>query len=469
MEQAQHPDGNPLPPNTNKTRLLAMAGVAATVVLVAFDSTIVANMLPRAAQALGGMSLYAWAGTGYLLSMAASILVFGRIGDLYGRRELMLLSVAIVAFGSLMCGFAGSMPQLIAWRTFQGIGGGMMIATAFAAPADLFPDVRERVQWMALVSVTFAIASGIGPVLGGAITQELGWRAAFFVTPTAGAFALFMLFRFFPRIASPTPRDARHIDWPGAALLVVAIASPLAALELGLSSGAHRKPVLAALLTLAGLVAALLFLWHTKRAASPIFPPRVLGTRDARLLNLSAILVGAIMFILIFYSPLMLQDTLGLRPGKAGLLMTPLVVGIPVGSLVNGRLFPLQKQPQRLLTFGFSALLAGCLMILTIGNDSGALWILLSFSMAGFGLGFILPNLTLFMQMLSEPRDIGVSSGLVQTTRAIGSALGTAAIGIVIARSSVASGIQAGLIACGAMSIICMLLSSRIQMRNTPR
>lgn len=162
---------------------MAMAGVAATVVLAAFDSTIISTTLPRVAEALDGMALYAWVGTGYLLATAASIMIFGRLGDMFGRKPLMLVSVLIIALGSIACGLSQSMGQLIAFRSLQGIGGGMMIATAFAAPADLLPDAKRRVRWMALVSAAFAMASGIGPVLGGAVTQALGWRAAFFISP----------------------------------------------------------------------------------------------------------------------------------------------------------------------------------------------------------------------------------------------------------------------------------------------
>ena len=158
---------------------MAMAGVSATVVLAAFDSTIISTTLPRVAEALNGMALYAWVGTGYLLATAASIMIFGRLGDMFGRKPLMLVSVLIIALGSIACGLSQSMGQLILFRSLQGIGGGMMIATAFAAPADLFPDAKQRVRWMALVSAAFAMASGIGPVLGGAATQALGWRAAF--------------------------------------------------------------------------------------------------------------------------------------------------------------------------------------------------------------------------------------------------------------------------------------------------
>jgi len=165
-------------PTSNREILYALLGVAAVSVLVAFDSTIVTTTLPRTAEALNGMPLYAWAGSGYLLSMAVTIPVFGRLGDLFGRKRLMLLSVLIVALCSVACGLSQTMLHFVIARTVQGIGGGMMIATAFAAPADLLPDPNRRVRWMALLSATFAVASGIGPVLGGAITEAWGWRMA---------------------------------------------------------------------------------------------------------------------------------------------------------------------------------------------------------------------------------------------------------------------------------------------------
>lgn len=192
---------------------MAMAGVSATVVLAAFDSTIISTTLPRVAEALNGMALYAWVGTGYLLATAASIMIFGRLGDMFRRKPLMLVSVLIIALGSIACGLSQSMGQLILFRSLQGIGGGMMIATAFAAPADLFPDAKQRVRWMALVSAAFAMASGIGPVLGGAATQALGWRAAFFISPIAAAVALFLLARYFPASNPSTPASAASTGW----------------------------------------------------------------------------------------------------------------------------------------------------------------------------------------------------------------------------------------------------------------
>ena len=178
-------------PQSRRELLLAMSGIAASAVVVAFDSTIVSTSLPKVAQALDGMEVYAWVGTGYFLASAVSIMIFGRLGDLFGRKPLLLTALAIVTIASVLCGVAQSMGQLICFRVFQGLGGGMMMATAFAAPADLFPDPRVRVRWMVLISSSFAVASGLGPVLGGAVTEALGWRAAFFITPVAALTALY--------------------------------------------------------------------------------------------------------------------------------------------------------------------------------------------------------------------------------------------------------------------------------------
>ncbi|CAB3686849.1 Multidrug-efflux transporter 3 [Achromobacter denitrificans] len=444
---------------------MGMAGVSATVVLAALDSTIISTTLPRVAEALDGMALYAWVGTGYLLATAASILVFGRLGDMFGRKPLMLLSVLIIALGSIACGLSQTMTQLIVFRSLQGIGGGMMIATAFAAPADLFPDAKQRVRWMALVSAAFAMASGIGPVLGGAATQALGWRAAFFIAPIAAAGAFFLLARYFPRIR-PVHDGSRKIDWLGAILLVIAVGAPLAALELAFAGGAHAQPLLGALLAVMGVGAMAALIPIERRVCSPIFPLRVLAARESRLLNAAAMMVGAVMFVLIFYSPLLLQQVLNYTPSEAGLLLTPLVAAISVGSIINGRLFPKQSEPQRLMVFGGGLLAAGSLMVLLISPGTSAWWILAAFFVNGCALGFLLPNLTLFMQMLSERRDVGVASALVQTTRAIGSALGTAVVGIIISHSTVLNGVRAGLILCIVLSLTCALLAHRVKMKN---
>jgi EmrB/QacA subfamily drug resistance transporter len=450
---------------SRKNLFLAMSGIAASAVVVAFDATIISTSLPQVVLALGGMDLYAWAGTGYFLASAIAILIFGRLGDLFGRKPLMIISMFLVVVGSVLGGLSQSMEQLITFRVLQGFGGGMMIATTFAAPADLFPDPRLRVRWMLMISITFATASGLGPMIGGAITQELGWRAAFFVTPIAALVGIITTWLYFPWI-KPERNAPIRLDWLGSLFLTIAVGAPLAGVELLTTQGESAYRFWGLGMVLAGVAAAALLVPIERRAVTPIFPLRVLATPESRWLNLAGLLSGAVMFILIFYIPLLLQDVFGYSPSHAGLLMSPLVAGTSVGSIVNGRLFSKQSEPSRLMIFGSGVLALGCLLTLTFTADSPGWWVLLSMSLCGIGLGFMLPNFTLFMQMLAEQRDVGVASALVQTTRALGSAFGTALVGILVARISIMMGIKMGLVLCVVMSMTIAWVCSRIKMRN---
>ena len=324
----------------------------------------------------------------------------------------------------------------------------MMIATAFAAPAD-FPRCQ---------AARALDGAGVGrlrhgqrhrPVL--AARQPRRWVGAppFHIADRrrSGAVPAGALL---PRI-KPVHTGERRIDWLGALLLVVAVGAPLAALELGFASGDHAHPGLALGLAVAGIAAIALLVrsngaWHPDLPAARAGEPRTAtaesGVNDRGRGNVRADLL----------QPLLLQQVLGYTPSQAGLLLTPLVAAISVGSIINGRLFHRQTEPQRLMVFGACLLAAGTLMVLLISPGTSALWILSAFFVNGCALGFLLPNLTLFMQMLSERRDVGVASALVQTTRAIGSALGTALVGILISHSSVLNGVRTGLGLCIVLS-----------------
>lgn len=461
--QSPHSDAG----STRRKRdlLAALSGVAVTVAIAAFDATIISTILPRVAQALDGMALYAWVGTGYFLACSVSILIFGRLGDLYGRKTLMLLSLVLVALGSAFSGLSQSMGQLIAFRVLQGVGGGMMIATAFAAPVDLFPDPKERVRWMVLLSVTFAVASGIGPVLGGAVTQTLGWRAAFFVIPVTAIAALVLIWRHFPRLR-PTVNGPIKLDWVGALLLAWMVGAPLVGLEF-LTMGGEVVPTYIALATILSAAPIVWVLMRVERRAStPMFPLRVLETTQMRYLNLAALLAGAVMFVLIFYIPLQLQDVFGFSPTYTGFVIVPLVAGIPVGSIINGRLFPRETNPQRLMVLGSVLLTIGCVGALTFAPTSSQTYMLVVMGFCGIGLGFLLPNFTLFSQIIAERDDAGIASALVQTTRALGSAIGTAIVGMVIAELSIQSGLRIGLVATVIASIAIGWLASRVKMSS---
>ena len=463
--ETKPPSSATLPRRGRRELLTALSGVAVTVCIAAFDATIISTILPQVALALDGMALYAWAGTGYFVPCAVAIMIFGRLGDLYGRKRLMLLSMVLVALGSVLSGLSQTMGQLVAFRVLQGVGGGMMIATAFAAPADLFPDPKERVRWMVVLSTTFAVASGLGPILGGAVTQALGWRAAFFVIPLTAVVGFVLIWRNFPMMR-PVDKGDHRMDWLGALLLTFTVAAPLVGLEL-LTGKTVDVPVYVALLVMgSALLSGYLLLLVGRRVKTPVFPLRILRTSQARYLNLAALLTGAVMFILIYYIPLQSQDVFGFSPTLTGVLIAPLVVGIPLGSIISGRLFPRTNNPQRLMLLGSSLLGLGCALTLTFSQQSPAWFVLTTMGICGTGLGFLLPNFTLFMQMIAGRQDVGLASALVQTTRAVGSAVGTAVVGILIAELSVRLGLRLGLIGSVVMCVAIAWLSNQVKMSS---
>jgi predicted MFS family arabinose efflux permease len=199
---------------------------------------------------------------------------------------------------------------------------------------------------------------------------------------------------------------------------------------------------------------------------TPMFPLRVLEPKQMRYLNIAALLAGAVMFVLIYYIPLLLQDVFGFSPTRAGFVIVPLVAGIPIGSIINGRLFPRETNPQRLMVFGSVLLTLGCLAALTFSEQTSQPMMLVTMGLCGLGLGFLLPNFTLFSQISAEREDAGIASALVQTTRALGSAVGTAIVGMVIAEMTIQSGLRIGLVATVIASVLIGALTARVKMSS---
>jgi len=411
-----------------------MLGICLVTMLVALDQTVVGTALPRIVAELQGFALYAWVATSYLLLSSIFVPIMGRLGDLFGRKPFVLASIVVFTGASALCGVAQSMPQLVASRALQGIGGGMLVGTAFAASADIFPDQLRRIRWQAMLSSAFGLSTAIGPSLGGWLTEHWGWRSVFYVNLPIGLIAMAVVARYLPRIAGHRAPGA-SIDWPGALLLAGLISALLFALE----GGAHASGSLADLVRVVTLLvlAALLFvafLYIERRAQQPILPLRLFQLNAVRLLGLIAVFSGWAMFSLVFYAPLLLQAGFGFLPNRAGLLVSPLVACISIGSILNGRLFSRVPKPQHLLTFGITLFLSGCLAVISLKAGPGAGLIAATFALAGVGLGFQLPNMTIQMQAAVEMADVGIASALVQTLRMMGSLVGAALSGVIVDR-----------------------------------
>ncbi|GAB4056953.1 MDR family MFS transporter [Uliginosibacterium sediminicola] len=416
-------------PRSFSASLSAMIGICLVIMLIALDSTVVGTAMPRIIAELQGYELYTWTASAYLLTNAVMIPIMGRLGDLYGRKPFVIGSILLFTLASALCGLSQSMLQLVLARGLQGIGGGMLTGVAFASVSDLFPDRIQRVRWQAMLSATFGISTAIGPSLGGWLTEHAGWRSVFYVNLPVALLALPVIARYLPHIMHHKGSD-KSIDWLGALLLAASISCLLLATEHGQMHGFLQLQFIG--LALAALAGGALFIWHQQHSRAPIIPARLFANRAVRQLTALGALTGLVMFVLIYYSPLLLQGGFDLSPKTAGLLLTPLLVLITVGSIINGRLISQLRRPERLIAYGQIGLLAGCLLLIQMHADSPQFVGMFAFGVCGLALGFQLPNLTLQIQAVVERRDIGVASALIQTTRMLGSMVGTSLAAVIV-------------------------------------
>lgn len=423
---AHHSRGQLLP---FRESLLAMLGISFVTMLVAFDQTVVGTALPTIVAELRGFELYAWVATSYLLTSVITVPIFGRLGDYFGRKPFVIASIVVFTGASVLCGAANSMLFLVLARALQGIGGGILVGTAFACIPDLFPDSVVRLRWQVLMSSAFGIANAIGPSLGGFLTQYYGWRSAFYVNLPVGLLSLVFVWRYLPHVRHIESRGKIRLDWPGSLLIAVALGS-LQLLVESLSQHGLSRGVAALAVAAAGSAVAL-WKWE-QRAAQPILPLDMFANRSLAALFTLSLLAGYSMFSLIFYAPLLLQGGFGLSPKDAGVLITPLVVFITVGSILNGRIVTRIRRPNAMLYIGCAMLACAC-----VGTALATRWMPHALLMglmvlAGIGLGFLLPNLTVFAQETAGREHLGIATALLQSLRMIGGMFGAAVTGTLI-------------------------------------
>lgn len=424
----QHSEGQVLP---FRQSLMAVLGMCFVMVMVAIDQTVVGTALPTIVAELQGFDLYAWVATAYLLPSVITVPIFGRLGDYYGRKPFVIAAIVVFTLASVLCGAATSMLWLVMARALQGVGGGMLVGCAFACIPDLFPEPRVRLRWQIIVSSAFGIANAIGPSLGGVLTEQYGWRSVFYVNLPVGLLGILFILRFLPHIRHHTAGKIQ-LDWPGALLIAVALGSLQMVVEL-LPKGSASTTVL---MFAAGSVAAFVALYYwEQRCPQPLLPIDMFRNPALAVLFVLASLVGFIIFALMFYAPLLLQGGFGLSPQEAGLLITPMAACITVGSILNGRIVSHIDNPNRMLYAGFGALTLACLGIVTTHADTPHMLFAFYMFLAGVGIGFTMPNLTIFAQQITDRIHLGIATATLQSTRMIGGMLGTAIVGTIVSHS----------------------------------
>ncbi len=415
---------------SRETRL-TLIGILLGLFLAALDQTIVSTALPKIIADLNGAELYAWVTTAYLLASTVSAPIFGRLTELFSRKAILLVAIAIFLLGSALAGLSQNMPELILFRGVQGIGGGALFALALTTIAVLFPP-RERGRVGGLFGAIFGVSSAVGPWLGGLLTDHFSWHWVFYINMPVGAVALWFILRYMPRLS---PEHREGFDYLGAALLV-AWTVPL---MLAFSWGGSTYPWLSAqILGLLGVsvLALVLWVWSQNRAQHPLFDLSILRVRSFSLASAATFFYGPAFLGAVAFLPLYLQVVKGVSASASGVTVLPLTLGVVLGATGSGVLSGRLGRFKPLLLLGTGWLLAIFLTLHFLIKVDTPLWLaVLFFFLLGLGLGPAQSLLQIAAQNNVPPQRLGSATAFTQLMRQIGSTVGIALMGTLLAKS----------------------------------
>jgi EmrB/QacA subfamily drug resistance transporter len=400
------------------------------VMLASLDSTIVSTAMPTIVADLGGLEHLAWVTTAYTLATAVSIPLYGKLGDMHGRKRLFQFAIVLFLVGSMLCGIAQSMGTLIAFRAIQGLGAGGLMSNAQAIIGDLVPPA-ERGRYQGFIASTVALTTVCGPLIGGFFTEALSWRWVFYVNIPLGAVALVVT-----SVVLKLPRKAytkRPFDGSGLVLLTCGTSALILFTSWGGTQYAWLStPSLGLAVTAAAALVG--FVLVERRAADPLIPLRLISRNSiVRVACPLTMVTGCLTVGMSTFLPLYQQIVRGHGPTASGLLLAPMMLSMMVCSTMSGRLISRIGKYKRFPLVGTLLAAAGLVVLSWLGTDSPYWHLLIGLMVLGFGLGTIGPVTTLAVQNSVEQADIGVATGLNSFARSIGSALGAAVLGAVFA------------------------------------
>jgi EmrB/QacA subfamily drug resistance transporter len=419
--------GGPAAPALSSRQIWTIfSGLMLAMLLAALDQTIVATALPTIVRDLGGAAHLSWIVTAYLLASTVTTPLWGKLGDLYGRKILFIACIVIFLIGSALSGTAQNMTQLILYRAVQGVGGGGLMVLAQAIVGDVVPP-RERGRYQGAFGAVFGVSSVAGPLLGGFFVDTLSWRWVFYINLPIGLLALVVVTAVLPATAAAAkPR----IDYAGIVLLGIVSTSIVLVTSLGGTQWAWRSaPVIGvSILALACLAA---FWWTEARAAEPVLPLRLFRNRVFATTSAVGFVVGFAMFGSITYLPLYLQQVQGASPTGSGLRMVPMMLGLLLTSIGSGQLISHTGRYKVFPIVGTAVFTAGLYLLSTMDRATTTLQASLYMFVLGVGLGAVMQVLVLAVQNAVDYRDLGTATSGATFFRSIGSSVGVAIFGSV--------------------------------------
>ncbi len=402
-------------------------GVMLGLFLGAMESTAVATAMPTVIATLGGLAVYSWVFSGYILAATISMPLWGKAADLYGRRAAYLAGLGIFLAGSALSGLATSMTGLIVFRTLQGAGGGALIPLGYTILADIF-GLERRARMQGYLSATWGVASIVGPLIGGFLTDQVSWRWVFFVNVPFGVLAGVVLGGALAGL--PRPATSVRVDAGGALLLTAGMAAFLVAVVEGGRGAAGPSPVHAALLA-AAIVLLVAFVAWERRAPEPLLPLRLFRNRMFRAAALCGLLAGMAMFGAISFIPLFVQGVLGGSATEAGTALTPFVIGWVSFSVISARLL-LRVGYRWPVLAGMAGLTLAFLLMSQMGLETTRAATGRNMLLAGTAMGLIMVPLLIAVQNAVPKRELGAATSATTFFRSIGGAVGVAGMGAVL-------------------------------------
>ena len=411
---------------SRRATLAAMSGVLLGMLLAALNQTIVATALPRIVSDLGGITQYSWVFTAYMLASTITVPLYGKLGDIYGRKYLFLGAIVIFLVGSALCGVAQGMTQLVLFRALQGIGAGGLFPLSLAVIGSIVPP-RDRGRYQGLIGAVFAASSIAGPAVGGFIVDNTTWRWVFLVNLPIGALALVVIWFTMPRRARLTEHS---IDWTGAGVLAAATASLLLGLVWGSERAWTDARIAAALIVAVVLYA--LFALVERRASEPILPFDVLRNPVVASSIACMALVGMAMFGTISYVPLFVQGVIGTSATSSGVVLTPLMLGAVATGILTGQLVSRTGRYRWNVVLGPIVLTAGMLLLWRMDVHTTNGEAARNMVVAGIGIGSMMQVFVLSVQNAVPRARIGSATALTQFGRQMGATIGVTVMGAVV-------------------------------------